>query len=88
MPNFIPYPGRIHFDPMHEKSAYSDEGDVIEAGKVISIGEGVTFTKPGDTVFFLRWGAEQTPEIDGKQYWTLLDDKRFIMGVLRNENAI
>ena len=82
---FIPYPGRIHFEPMHEKSVYSDDGDVIEAGKVISVGEGVMFVKPGDTIFFLRWGAEQTPEVDGEQYWTVQNDTRFIMGKLEHE---
>jgi hypothetical protein len=84
---FIPFPGRIVFEPMSAESIYSSTDDMIEAGTVVKT-EGTEFVKEGDTICFLRWGAEETPEVEGKKYWTIIEDKRFIMGVLRNENAI
>lgn len=84
--NFIPYPGKIHFLPIKQESIIaSDKDTLVEAGKVISVGEGVTFVKPGDTVFFLVYGAEETPEMDGEKFWTVADDPRFMMGKLENE---
>ena len=58
---FTPGPMRVHFEPMRQVGVLkSVDGDVIESGKVISVGEGVSFLgKPGDVVNFLRWGAEE-----------------------------
>jgi co-chaperonin GroES (HSP10) len=79
--NFVPYPGKIWFEPIKQESVIlSDDDNIVEAGKVLGIGEGVEFCKEGDTIFFLRYGAEETPEIDGKKYWTVASDSRFIMG--------
>ncbi len=77
---FTPYPKKILFEPVRKDSVFSAEGDNMEAGKVIKVGEGVTFVKEGDTFFFLAYGAEETPEYQGRKYWTVLDDPRFIMG--------
>lgn len=82
---FIPHYSKIHFEPIKKGSIIADDKEsVIEAGKVISVGEHVMFVKPGDTVFFLNYGAEQTPEIDGESYWTVACDDRFIMGKIEN----
>lgn len=84
MTKFIPGPSRIHFEPIQEKKGVfkGQDGDVIESGKVIAVGEGVTFVKPGDVVNFLRWGAEETPEGN----WSLRAEPAFIMGKLIEEN--
>lgn len=80
---FIPGPMRIHFEPIKSVGVLkSIDGDVIESGKVISVGEGVSFVKPGDIVNFLRWGAEETPEGN----WSLRSEPAFIMGKLVEEN--
>lgn len=79
--NFVPYPKKIHFEPIEKDDIIANDRDmVIEAGKVIGVGEGVTFCKEGDVIFFLAYGAEETPEVDGKTYWTVADDSRFLMG--------
>lgn len=76
---FTPGPMRVHFEPMRQVGVLkSVDGDVIESGKVISVGEGVSFLKPGDVVNFLRWGAEETPEGN----WSLRAEPPFIMGKL------
>lgn len=78
---FICYPGKVHFEPIKQESVIlSDEDNIVEAGKVIEVGEGVTFVKPNDIIFFLRYGAECTPEMEGKKYWTVRDCPEFIMG--------
>lgn len=78
---FVPYPSKIWFEPQKQEAVIlSDSDQIVEAGKVLGIGEGVTFCKEGDTIFFLRYGAEETPEIDGKKYWTVRDCPEFIMG--------
>lgn len=79
--NFISYPGKIWFEPQKEKQVIlNDREVVVEAGMVLGVGQGVTFCKEGDTIFFLAYGAEETPEIDGKTYWTVRDCPEFMMG--------
>jgi len=77
---FIPYEKKITFEPIKKDSIFSEDSDNIEAGRVLSVGENVTFVKKGDIFFFLAYGAEETPDYEGEKYWTILDDKRFIMG--------
>lgn len=78
---FTPYIGKIWFEPIKKDDIIANDRDtVIEAGKVLGIGEGVTFCKEGDTIFFLAYGAEETPEVDGKTYWTVRDCPEFLMG--------
>lgn len=83
---FTPYIGKIWFEPIKQDDIIANDRDtVVEAGKVIGVGDGVAFVKEGDTVFFLSYGAEETPEIDGKTYWTVANDTRFIMGKLTQD---
>lgn len=82
---FIPYPNKIWFEPqIKETVLLSEEKQVVEIGKVLGVGEGVTFVKEGDTIFFLHYGVECTPEVEGKRYWTVRDCPEFIMGVMKD----
>ncbi len=84
--NFTPYIGKIWFEPIKQDSVIlSEEAQIVEAGKVLGVGEGVEFVKEGDTIFFLGYGAEKTPEMDGKVYWTVRDCPEFIMGASKHE---
>ncbi len=88
MTTFEPFPGRIHFQPDKEKGILlAVSGDVQESGTVINPGTS-SFFKEGDTITFLRWGAEVTPEIDGKEYWTVREDVAFITGRARNHEQV
>lgn len=81
---FTPGPGRIWFEPIKkEEVIMSDKNEVIEAGRLLAatmIGD-VTLAE-GAIIFFLGWGAEETPEYEGKKYWTVRNDPAFIMGFL------
>lgn len=77
---FTPFPGRVHFQPHKEKGPLmAVAGDVQESGTVIDPGTS-TFFKKGDSITFLRWGAEVTPDMDGEEYWTVREDVAFITG--------
>lgn len=79
--NFIPYQNKIEFSPIKKDSIIQNDKDsIVEVGLVLSVGTDVTFVKPGDTVFFLSYGAEQTPEIEGESHWTVACVPEFIMG--------
>lgn len=83
---FTPAPGRIWFEPIQKENIIlSDKAEVIEAGKVLGIGKGVEDIEVGDCIFFLNWGAEETPEYEGKTYWTVKDDPNFIMGFMKHD---
>lgn len=60
----------------------SDDDKLVEAGKAIAVGPLCTFIQPGDTFFFLAYGAEVTPDVEGERYWTVAEDSAFIMGKL------
>lgn len=78
---FIPYYNKIVFEPLKKDSIIANDKDsAIEAGTVISIGRDVDFVKEGDTIFFLSYGAEETPEYEGKKYWTVAAESAFLMG--------
>lgn len=78
---FVPYYNKIVFEPVKKESIIANDKDsAIEAGTVVSVGRDVDFVKEGDTIFFLAYGAEQTPEMDGKSYWTVAAESAFIMG--------
>lgn len=83
---FTPFYNKILFSPIKlDYIIQNDKEAAIEAGKVLAVGSEVTFVKEGDTVFFLAFGAEQTPELDGQSYWTVACDSRFVMGKIEHD---
>lgn len=79
--NFIPFTGRVQFEQIKQESVIlNDKDSLVEAGTVVAVGEGVNTVKAGDTIYFLAYGAEEAKDKEGNSYWTVLWDKKFIMG--------
>jgi hypothetical protein len=82
---FIPFTGKIHFEPIKSDSIFANDKDsLVEAGKVIAVGAGVTEVQPNDIIFFLGYGAEETPEFNGEKYWTVACVPEFLMGFIKH----
>jgi hypothetical protein len=79
---FTPYAGKVEIEPMQtgEKFIMSDREEFPELGRVIQVGEGVGFVKPGDVIFFIAYGMEQTPDFEGKTHYVVSMDSRFVIG--------
>ncbi len=79
---FIPFRDKIEIKPFKkEQVLLSDEESLIESGIVISIGEDVTFVKPGDHIFFDSWGCMKTPENENNEFhYVVHEDKNVILG--------
>lgn len=80
---FIPAPGKVVVEP-HENKNIIERGDIKiyrESGKVLAVGEGVTFVKNGDILFFEDYGCVQTQvDPDGKTYWIVWMDEKIVLG--------
>lgn len=88
---FEVYPGKILVSPIRTDGILaealaegSDANSFEEMGIVMDVGAGVKFVKKGDTVFFVKWGIEKTPEINGKAYYVIPDSIEFIIGKISN----
>jgi hypothetical protein len=80
---FTPYTGKVEFEPIEADSAFSNEGTKVNAGRIIQKGLGVGESiNIGDIVFFLEFGAEQTPEYEGETHWVLEITSRFVLGFI------
>lgn len=77
---FVPFPNKIVVEPIKAETFLQVENNYEEMGKVISVGKGVTFVKPGDTIFFRAFGCDKTPEVDGKVYYVVEVSPQFILG--------
>lgn len=80
---FSPPKNKVEIEPI-EDSKIIDRGDrrvFREGGKVISVGEDVTYVKPGDFLYFEDWGCTQTtPDPEGKTHWIVWVDEKVILG--------
>lgn len=86
--NFIPHPGKVEIETIERDSVIlSDTSKYEEMGRVLSVGEGVTWLKAGDVVFFLAYGVEQTPEYDGKVHYVVPATEKFIIGKCTTNEA-
>lgn len=79
---FIPYGDKIVIRPIEQKKIiHADEQKFEEMGEVLSVGEAVSFVKPGDIVFFVSHACWKTPkEEDGTQHWVISSGEEFILG--------
>lgn len=80
--SFTPFTGRVQFEPIKQESVIlNDKDSLVEAGTVVAIGEGVINLSIGDIIYFLAYGAEEAKDKEGNSYYTVLWDKKYIMGV-------
>lgn len=78
---FIPFFDKIEIEPIGANQVIqTSESNFLEKGKVISVGDDVTFVKPGDIVYFDSWGCMKTPEIDGKVHYVVAETNQIILG--------
>lgn len=76
----IPFKGKVVIEPIKQEMLLSQDSSLIEAGKVLKVGEGVKFLKVGDTVHFNSWCCDKTAEIDGKVFYILPVNEQSILG--------
>jgi co-chaperonin GroES (HSP10) len=78
---FKPYYDKIEIKPVKQEAFMpTDDQKFIEVGKVIAVGSRVKNIKIGQTIYFLAYGCDQTPEIDGVTHYVVTADPRFILG--------
>lgn len=79
---FVPFKGSIEVKPFDRKGiVVSQDVSLIEAGEVISVGEGVTFFKVGDIAHFEAWGCSKTvKDIDGVEHYVVFVKEEIIRG--------
>lgn len=78
---FVPYFDKVQIKPIEDDSVLKGEGDsFLSVGIVIAVGSDVNFLKKGDTVFFVAYGVDKTPEIDGEQFYVVSQKSEFILG--------
>ncbi len=79
---FTPFFGKVEIEPMQtgEKFIMSDKEEFPEMGRVVQCGPDVTWVKPGDVIFFIAYGMEQTPDFEGRTHYVVGMDQRFIIG--------
>ncbi len=78
---FEVYPNKILIEPIKSDMILEDDNNNFEEmGIVVQAGKGVKFAKVGDTLFFVKWGVEKTPEINGISYFVVPDSAEFIIG--------
>lgn len=85
--NFTPYPGKIEIEPITPDTVLLLQEAYEEMGRVIQVGEGVTWIEPGDVVFFLAYGVEQTPDYQGKIHYVVPATDKFIIGKCKTPEA-
>ena len=83
---FMVAPGRILVQPIVAESfLQNDNNNFEEMGIVLQIGQGCTkFLSIGDTVFFIKEASEKTPEVNGEQFYVVLESPEFILGKISN----
>lgn len=84
---FTPFAGKIVFERIEQDSVILQDGNKYEEmGRVVQVGEGVTFVKEGDVIFFLAYGVEQTPKYNGQNYYVVPCDAKFLIGKICETN--
>lgn len=80
--NIRPFGKNVLIEPtVREQILVSEQGSLLEYGKIIAIGDEVTKIKIGDVVGFLVWGIQKL-EVDDKTYYFLPESSDFILGFI------
>lgn len=81
---FKPFPGKIEIEPIDNQGLILAHEKYEEVGKVIQVSKKHWWSrsefKPGDIVFFLAYGVEQTPEYEGKVHYVVPCNDKFVIG--------
>lgn len=78
---FIPYQGQVEIETIQKKSViHGDDKELLEMGKVVAVGEGVTFLKIGDIVHFESYGCGKTAPVDGIVHYVVQVNESVIRG--------
>ncbi len=79
---FTPFKGQIEIEPIKKGGplATADDKELLECGKVVQVGEGVTFFKVGDWAHFESYGCSKTVDLDGKERYVVIVNEHVIRG--------
>lgn len=78
---FKPFDGKVEVQPLErDKIILSEDKLYIESGEVIAVGEGVTFVKVGDIIFFDAWKMGEAVEQDGTKHYVVTLDGQGTLG--------
>lgn len=76
---FIPFYDKVQIRPFKRDNWVPDES-LLEKGEVLAVGDACKFLKKGDTVFFVSWGLDKTPDENGESYYVVPEKSEFILG--------
>jgi co-chaperonin GroES (HSP10) len=79
---FTPFKNQIEIEIVQKTGPLStpDDKQLLEVGKVVAVGEGVTFFKVGDWAHFESFGCSKTADLDGKEHYVVLVNEHVIRG--------
>lgn len=77
-----PFGNQILVEPIERKQMLvSDRKSLCEYGTVIAVGDEVEKIKVGTVIGFTKWGLNEI-EINGKTYYFVPEDSRFVLAQL------
>lgn len=84
---FTPYHTKIEFLPAKRDTILGGGDEKLEMGEVVAVGRDVVGIEPGDTIFFVKWGVFETPEVDGTTHFVVEASPEFILGYAKREQV-
>lgn len=85
---FVPYPDKISVRPLKKESEILLDDNFLEMGEVLAVGSEVRNVSVGDTIFFVKYGVFETPEVDGVKYYLVADSPEYILGKLTHVEEV
>jgi len=81
---FVPFTHQVEIEPIKKKETILSDGKskFLDAGKVIAVGDGVTFVKVGDIIHFEPFGCSKTAKVDGdgNEHYVVLINEHVVRG--------
>lgn len=80
---FIPYYDKVIIEPLTKGGIIrtGEAESLQEKGRVIAVGDKVSFLKVGNIVYFDSYGCSKTPaDSEGKEYYVLFESSPVIFG--------
>lgn len=79
---FVPHPDKISVRPIKKETEILGDDNLLEMGEVLAVGRDIVGVSVGDTVFFVKYGVFETPEVDGVKYFVVPYTSEYILGKL------